>query len=203
MTSLFLNEVGKWSLSRKDMSISGTGVGTATAGAALAASIFSIKKKKKKKYPEKSGETRIGKLNNFLVNVNPFYNNPILTYCTNYGLFFFKSAGFQRISPPDPHQGLCPLDPRWGSHPQTPVLAVPLLNSFRRPWNFQEQLFVLYLGLYLRNASSRHGKWLFILELRFKPWRQPHLFYLSRLNELFIFYLGPPFYLSLQTTTRL
>ena len=42
------------------------GIGTATAGAALAAPLFSMKKKK---VWEGSGETRIGKLNNFLVNI--------------------------------------------------------------------------------------------------------------------------------------
>ena len=109
------------------------GVGTATAGPALAAPLSSIKKKKKKKKKnrKKSGETRIGKRTTFLlISHNPFYDNPILTYCTNYGLIFFKALA----SPLDPHQGLCPFDPRRASHPQTPILAVPLLNSFRRPW---------------------------------------------------------------------
>ena len=34
-----------------------------------------------------------------------------------------RGAGFQGASPPDPHQGLGPLYPRWGSHPQTPILV--------------------------------------------------------------------------------
>ena len=112
------------------------GVGTATAGAALAAPLFSIKKKKKKNGKKVEKGELVSWTTFLLISHNPFYNNPILTYCTNYGLNFLEALASRGLCPLTPTRGSapCPLDPRWGSHPQTPVLAVQLLNSFRRPW---------------------------------------------------------------------
>ena len=99
---------------------SSRGVGTATAGVALAAPLFSIKKKKKERKEKKKRKkkktkyvctSRIGETF-LLISHNPFYNNPILTYCTNYGLNFQKALA---------SRGLCPLTPTRGSAPWIPA----------------------------------------------------------------------------------
>ena len=78
-----------------------------------------LKKKKKKTHLQ---DWRIGKLNNFLVNIshNPFYNNPILTYCTNYGLNFLKALASRGLRPLTPTRGSAPWIPPGGHTPRPP-----------------------------------------------------------------------------------
>ena len=60
--------------------------------------------------------------------------------CTNFNLVFEKGLASGSFAP-NPTKGLCPLDPCWGYNPQTPFLAVPLLNSFLSPCIVKEESF--------------------------------------------------------------
>ena len=84
---------------------------------------FSALKKKKKKN-EKKGEKqkKSGEKKSVysLFIHNPFYNNPILTYCTNYGLNFLKALASRGLRPLTPTRGSAPWIPAGGHTPRPP-----------------------------------------------------------------------------------